>query len=395
MNRMQSGAAQSVLLLLVVFIGMSQAALAARCFLCLRRLRRKAAARAGVSFHPSVALICPCKGLDTNLAGNIRAISELDYPCYTVIFVVASAKDEALPALETLVSSHPRTRLIIAPPARGRGEKVNNLIAAADTPEARAADVLAFIDSDVQPKAGWLDYLVRPLSEAGVGLTTSYRRYLVRRGQFWSNMRAVGNNVAMAPYMVGDNLDAAWGGAMAVRRTDFDRSGAVALWRTAVDDDLTLAQAVRSLGLRIEYVHECLSTCIDRCTARQYYDWLTRQSFLVRVYNPRMWRLAWFSFVPMTLMVAAMVLGASAFLFPALRAAALILALVIPLQLAGGILTALVFRDFQTAAWVPPGLIFSGSLSAAAFVASAFIQRITWRGVTYEVRSATEVVVID
>jgi hypothetical protein len=149
------------------------------------------------------------------------------------------------------------------------------------------------------------------------------------------------------------------------------------------------------MGKRIVFVPDCLTISSGDCTLGQYYNWLLRQSFIVKKYNPRLWRLALASFVPMVMMLLGSLLLVISIAVPAVRTAALILLTVVPLQSLGGVLTARVFHDTRTALWVPIGLLFSGSLSAVAFTASIFVHRVTWRGITYEVRAPDHVTIIS
>ena len=51
-------------------------------------------------FTPFVTVIAPCRGLDTGLEDNLRALLEQDYPDYEIIFVVDDKNDAAVPVIE-------------------------------------------------------------------------------------------------------------------------------------------------------------------------------------------------------------------------------------------------------------------------------------------------------
>jgi cellulose synthase/poly-beta-1,6-N-acetylglucosamine synthase-like glycosyltransferase len=367
---------------IVFVLGLSQILLALRCYLYLRSYPTKSARRLRKSFNPAVALICPCRGLDPSFEQNVRAMLALNYQAYRTVFVVSDPDDPAYRALRSLTADRPNCQIVIPDRVRSPGDKINNLLAAVNVSEVRSAELLAFIDSDVSPHPEWLRNLITPLVDPAVGLTTGYRHYQLDSG-FWSAMRAVANNVAMTPHLVGDRLRVAWGGAMAMRRRDFDRSGVEEIWRGALSDDLTLATAIRGLGLRIEFVPKCLTNSSGSCTMRECYAWLRRQLFVARMYSPALWRGAFISFVPMLLIFAGIMLSPLSLAFPSLRTTAITLLVVLPLQVIGGWLTALVFKDYRTALWVPVGILFGGALAVAAFIDSAFTRELTWRGITY------------
>ena len=71
-------------------------------------------------FTPFVTVIAPCRGLDTGLEDNLRALLEQDYPDYEIIFVVDDKNDAAVPVIEE-ISRHAekKAKLIIAPKADG------------------------------------------------------------------------------------------------------------------------------------------------------------------------------------------------------------------------------------------------------------------------------------
>jgi ceramide glucosyltransferase len=376
----------------VLLLGLNQILLALRCYLYLRSYERKSARRAGQSLSPSVALICPCRGVDPGFEQNVRAMLALDYRAYRIVFALARPDDPAHRALRLLTADHPNCQIVIADRARSPGDKINNLLAALDVPAVRSAELLAFIDSDAHPHPEWLRDLISPLIDPAVGLTTGYRRYRPDSG-FWSAMRAVANNIAMAPHLVGDRLRVAWGGAMAVRRRDFECSGVEEIWRGVISDDLTLATAIRGLGLRIEFVPNCLTESSGSCTMREYYVWLRRQLFVARMYSPALWCGAVLTFLPMLLIFCGMMLSPLSLVFPSLRLPAVVLLLVLPLQVIGGWLTAMVFEDYRTARWVPLGILLAPALSVAAFFHSAFSRQVAWRGITYRFPATGDLIV--
>jgi hypothetical protein len=198
----------------------------------------------------------------------------------------------------------------------------------------------------------------------------------------------------MTPHLVGDRLRVAWGGAMAVRRRDFELSGVEEIWRGVISDDLTLATAIRQLGLRIEFVPSCLTDSLGGCTLREYYAWLLRQLFVARMYSPALWRGAFVSFLPMFLIFSGMVLTPLSLMLPSLILPAITLLLVLPLQVIGGCLTALVFEDYRTAIWTPLGILLSPALSVAAFFHSAFTRQLRWRGITYRFLPTGDLIVV-
>ncbi len=136
---------------------------------CMRRLER---------YRPTgrVALFAPCKGLDLELEGNLRALLRQDYDDYEVTFIVESADDPAYPAIRRAMADHPAvpSRVVVAGRASDSGQKVHNLRVATEHLSARIK-YLAFADSDARPRPEWLRVLVSRLDEPGLGAVTGYR----------------------------------------------------------------------------------------------------------------------------------------------------------------------------------------------------------------------------
>ena len=55
------------------------------------------------SYQPSVALISPCKGIDTTFDRNINAFFDLDYSDFQIFFVVESVDDPAFSRLQQTI----------------------------------------------------------------------------------------------------------------------------------------------------------------------------------------------------------------------------------------------------------------------------------------------------
>src|SRR6266550_2034993 len=110
-------------------------------------------------FTPFVTVFVPLRGIDDGLRENIAAIFAQDYPTYEIIFVVDRADDPALTVVEDARRSFagvvgPVMQFVIAGPAVDQGQKVHNLIFAANHAHPKS-DIFAFVDSDARPKIEW------------------------------------------------------------------------------------------------------------------------------------------------------------------------------------------------------------------------------------------------
>jgi cellulose synthase/poly-beta-1,6-N-acetylglucosamine synthase-like glycosyltransferase len=234
---------------------------------------------------PPVTLIVPVKGPEEGLRENLASLAAQDYPDYELIVTARTAEDipeGVLPA---------GARVVLAgEPDGNTSEKIQNLLAGIQAARPQS-QVLAFADSDGRVSRSWLRALVGPLADPGVGASTGYRWYLPQPADFWSLLRSVWNAV-IAGRFGPEQSDFAWGGAMAIRRDVFERCRVRDFWEGAVSDDYRLSEAVRRAGFRIQFTPAALVVSPGRTTAREFWSWTRRQLLITRFYCPRLWWLA-------------------------------------------------------------------------------------------------------
>lgn len=357
---------------------------------------------------PPASIILPCKGLDPGFAENIRSLLQQDYPDFELLFVVATPDDPAHGAIEALLAAHPtkphRARLLVAGQADGRAQKLTNQLAAISEVSARS-QVLVFIDSDCRPDPAFVRRLVAPLADAAVGATTGYRWYHPPAPTLGSMLRSTWNAGAL-PFLVDERTTHAWGGAMAIRREVFERADLESVWDKAVSDDLTLTAAVKKLGLRLQFVPSCIAVSYEASTLPQTLEFTNRQSLISRVYLPPLWWSTAIGHASTNLLVlygAACLAAWTATGDPALLLGALCL-LLLPAQMANAlwlfssiveILPAPIRPEVKRLRW---RYVVTAPLASAMTLLntlhSARTRRMTWRGITYELRSATETLVL-
>ena len=362
-------------------------------------------------FSPPVTLICPCKGVDPDLDLNLRALLAQEYPDYEILFVVADPADPARAVSEQLARrAGVPVRVIVAGPSPSRGEKVQNLLAgvAAARPESQ---VFVFADSDGRPPRRWLGTLVAHLElppsgdqEPEIGAASTFRWY-IPDGDFLSGLQSAWNAPAVT-YMGEWKRNFCWGGGTAIRRRTFEEIDARRYWAGCVSDDYMLTRALREAGRRIVFVPQCLVATHHSTTWARLLEWTTRQILITRVYEPRLWwpALGIHVFYCVTflfgLLLAAVLLPDSP-----VRSGVILLTLgaIAALSVAKGayrLMAALLLlpehrRDLLRTWWSPTlQAALVPWLMTANLIASACTRRITWRGVTYELRSPWETVVI-
>ena len=367
-------------------------------------------ARALPEFTPFVSVIAPCRGLEAGLRENIAALFQQNYPAHEIIFVTDRADDRALNLVSQAIGTGSKSegvsaRFVIAGEAVDCGQKVHNLRAAVAKVDPRC-EVLVFVDTDARPHPGWLRSLVAPLRDESIGATTGYRWFIPEHGGFASQLRLVWNaSIASALGECGDK-NFCWGGSTAILKSTFDRLQIMERWRGSVSDDFTMTRVLQGAKLPIHFVPACLVVSLGHCNARELLEFTNRQLKITRVYAAHLWKplligsLLFCSvfFGGLVLVLARASLGLS-YLLP--------LATVFLIYLLGAakayvrlkaVVTLLPTYQRQLSRSLPAHLLLwplASALYLCNAVAAAFSRRITWRTITYELKSPTEAVIIS
>lgn len=362
------------------------------------------------SFAPFASVIAPCRGLDQGLRENLCALFCQDYPAYEIIFVTDSANDASLALIEELRAQfmdrkNVSARVIIAGAAKACGQKVHNLRAGVEQVDP-ASLVLAFVDSDARVHADWLRSLVAPLNDEGTGATTGYRWFIPVRGGFASHLRSVWNASIASALGAGVEKNFCWGGSTAIRRETFQKVNVLEHWRGALSDDFALMRALREAGLPIHFVPQCLTPSFEDCGFRELVEFTTRQLKITRVYAPQFWKAVLLG----SLLFVSVFFGGIAL---AVTRAAQGLTYFVPLLFVAVIFALGVGKAYVRLKAVELSLstyraqlrrslwahVLLWPIASALYLynalAASFSRRIKWRGITYELKSPAETVIID
>jgi ceramide glucosyltransferase len=364
-------------------------------FLSLRGERKRAAyvaARLAEALRaelPPATVIVPVKGPDHGLRENLAALAAQDYPDYELIVVAHSAADipaGVLPARVRVVLAHAKEP--------GTGEKVLNLRTAVRFAR-KDSRLFAFADSDGRVSRTWLRALAAPLvpsmADGGVGASTGYRWFAPEPPDFWSLMRSVWDAVIGGTYGPGSNAFA-WGGSMAIRRETFFAIHVPDFWRDTVSDDYALSEAVRRAGLRIVFAPGAMAVSTDRTGGRAFLAWARRQLTITRVCRPRLW---WTALLAHIFYCGGMAAAIVASIQGSRGAEWLLIAQLSPGMLKGANRATLAKAELPECKawldrhawvhtlWVP----LATWIWLIVLVASAFGNRIEWRGNRYRLKA--------
>ncbi|WP_369412333.1 glycosyltransferase [Geotalea toluenoxydans] len=124
---------------------------------------------------PPVTILKPVKGMDAESFANFASFCTQDYPCFQMVFAVASASDPVVPVVKRLMSEFPAIdmELVVDERIYGPNYKVCNLINA--FPRAKH-DIIIVCDSDIRVGKNYLKEACSSFSDPQVGLVTSLYR---------------------------------------------------------------------------------------------------------------------------------------------------------------------------------------------------------------------------
>ena len=236
-------------------------------------------------WRPRVLVICPCKGIEPEFVANVASILNQDYPKLRIVFVVESDDDAAHQVLKDLAAT-----VLVAGITLVRGQKVHNMIHAVEH-ASEDSEVFVFCDADARYPREWISNLIPPLEDETVGVSTGYRWYMAESGSLPSLFRSIWN-ASVVTALGSHSRNFAWGGSMALRREVFDRIRVRDAWESAVSDDFAVTHAARAARMRIVFVPSCLIPSHGRCSWLELLEFTTRQIIITRVYEPKLWRVA-------------------------------------------------------------------------------------------------------
>jgi cellulose synthase/poly-beta-1,6-N-acetylglucosamine synthase-like glycosyltransferase len=362
------------------------------------------------AYTPFVSVFVPCRGLDQGLKENISAIFAQDYPSFEILFVTDRSDDPSLRIIDEARKSFggksgPTMRIVISGPAGGSGQKVHNLRVAVAEVDPRS-EVLVFVDTDARPALNWLQLLIRPLHDPDLGATTGYRWFIPVRGGIPSHLRSVWNAAIASALGEQTEKNFCWGGSTAIRRETFDKCRVLDYWRGTVSDDYSLTRALHEADRPIKFVPQCLTASFEDCTASELVEFTTRQLKITRAYAAHLWR--------------GVLIGSSLFVIVFFGGIALVITRALfGLSFATPAVLLLIifclgsmkshFRLRAVCQLIPDPRLRSFGTTLAQLtlwplasvlylynaLAAAFSRRITWRGITYELKSPTETVILS
>jgi ceramide glucosyltransferase len=210
-------------------------------------------------FTPPASILKPVRGVDRAALENFSSYCRQDYPEYEILFCVDEPSDPVVPVIHELMRKFPERsiRLLIGQEHLGLNSKIDKLVRLVQ--EARY-DLLVTADSDVRVPPNYLRSVAAPFSDPQIGAVTTFFKSQVG-GSLVASLEALGMIAefwanGLVACLTEGGLKWGTGATMAVTRRHLVAVGGYQAFVNFHSDDFQLAQALISIGLRIEFASE-------------------------------------------------------------------------------------------------------------------------------------------
>lgn len=208
-------------------------------------------------FQPPVTIFKPIRGLDPDMAENLRSFCQQDYPEYQVIFGLQDQDDPALDVITRIIRefAHRDISFIINPRRHGSNHKVSNLINM--YPDAKH-DYILIADSDMRVPGNYLTSVMSPFASGRVGAVTCVYSGSARHG-IASALNAMFINGWFLPsVLISEMIEKTrycLGATMVLRREILEEIGGFEALKDHLADDYMLGKMVSDAGYEIHLSH--------------------------------------------------------------------------------------------------------------------------------------------
>ena len=217
---------------------------------------------------PPTTILKPLCGAEPGLYERLRSFCQQSCAQLQIVCGVRDGTDPALEVVRRLQAEFPALALEIAvdPTAHGTSGKVSNLINM--LPLARH-EFLVIADSDVRVGPDYLQRVIAPLLDEGVGIVTCLYRGSPGPG-LWSLLGSMFINEWFMPAVriaarCGSRSYVS-GATIALRRTALERIGGFAAIADQLADDYRLGELTRRVGLRTVLCDLEVETAVEEAT---------------------------------------------------------------------------------------------------------------------------------
>lgn len=237
---------------------------------------------------PPVTVIRPLKGLDPDLADNLRSLFFQDYPNFQVVLGALDSHDPALEVARKVAKEFPQVSSKVVADGRqiGPNPKVSNL--ANLYPHAQH-DVIVISDANVSVPPNYLKDLMAHLHQPGVELVSSpiqgvrFASLGARLDALQLNTFVMGGVIAYHSLFSGVCVV---GKSMAFRRSVLEEIGGFAKLGQYLAEDQICGLEISSRGFRSALAREPVHNVLGEETVGQFWKRYLRWAQIRRAINP-------------------------------------------------------------------------------------------------------------
>jgi cellulose synthase/poly-beta-1,6-N-acetylglucosamine synthase-like glycosyltransferase len=341
--------------------------------------------------------------VDAHLRECLHGLLQQNYSNYAIYIVIDSKKDPAWSFVTKIIEDSQASNVSIEPlwqRIETCSLKCSALVQMASTVDPDT-EVVAFIDGDVVPHQTWLRDLVAPFSKDDTGASYGIPWYFPPKLRWGSVVRKVW---WMPSGLVSSLAGWVWGGTMALRMDVLKHPDLAKRWSHALSADTSVNAVVRTMGLNSVWVPSLFMPHFEETGLRFFCRQMARYLLSARLYLPFWWGVASFVIGLNLALAGSCVIAVVALSVGETNTAVIALA---SLSLYVISLTILLFCvERKVRAVVEPNWHSVSRMSALEMIQLALAipiahilylvgvvcahvnQTVSWRGVSYQVRSS-------
>src|SRR5271157_3933196 len=267
----------TVVAALCALLALSGTAYFAMCIWAAKRWQRERerSRPTWTQFSPPASILRSLKGLDPQMYRAFRSHCVLDYDEYEVLFGVSELNDPALALVARLQEEFPlrQLRVVHCPQVLGLNGKVSNL--AQMLPQARYEHIV-INDSDIVVPRDYLQRVLAPLANPGVGMVTALYRGIAAK-TLGSRLEALGlstdfaGGVLVARALEG-GIRFGLGATIATTKTMLLEIGGLEPLVDYLGADYELGARTAAAGYRVELADIVVETALPDYTFRDFWS---------------------------------------------------------------------------------------------------------------------------
>ncbi|MBD2360296.1 glycosyltransferase family 2 protein [Anabaena minutissima FACHB-250] len=234
---------------------------------------------------PKTAVVLCLRGADPFLPDCLRSLLQQNYPKYNLKLIIDSQDDPAWQVVSDTIAQLGVTNYQISHLRNIRSTcslKCSSLLQAVSELD-ETYKVVALVNADTIVHPNWLRELVSPLNNPSVGATTGNRWY-VPTGTYWGSLvRYIWNVSAIVQmYLYG----VPWGGSLAIKTEVIHQTGLLEKWGEALDEDTMIRRVLSQHNLQVKFVPSLIMLNQEEADLPSLRYWLQRQLMTSRLYHP-------------------------------------------------------------------------------------------------------------